>query len=58
LLKIFLFVGGLILIGFGLFWAISLSFQRQCAENPVNVAVLIIVGIVSLIIGLREGVKP
>lgn len=58
LLKIFLFVGGLILIGFGLFWAISLSFQRQYVENPVNVAVLIIVGIVSLTIGLRQGVKP
>lgn len=57
LLKIFFFVGGLILIGFGLFWAISLSFQRQCVENPVDVAVLIIVGIVSLIIGLREGVR-
>lgn len=58
MLKIFFFVGGLILIGFGLFWAISLYVQRQCVENPVNVAVLIIVGILSLIIGFREAVKP
>ncbi|MCK4474497.1 hypothetical protein KAU30_01535 [Candidatus Bathyarchaeota archaeon] len=57
-LKVFLFAGGLILIGFGLFWVISLFFQRQCVENPVDVAVLIVVGIVSLVIGLREGVKP
>jgi len=58
MLKIFPFVGGLILIGFGLFWAVSLFFQRQCVENPVDVAVLIAVGIVSLVIGLREGLKP
>jgi hypothetical protein len=56
-LKIFLIVGGLILIGFGLFWAISLSFQGQYVENPLDVAVLLIVGIVSLIIGLRESAK-
>lgn len=58
LLRIFPFVGGLVLIGFGLFWVISLFFQRQCVENPVDVAVLIAVGTVSLVIGLRESVKP
>jgi hypothetical protein len=57
LLRIFLVVGGLILIGFGLFWAISLSFQGQSVENPLDVAVLLIVGTVSLIIGLRESAK-
>jgi hypothetical protein len=57
LLKIFLIVGGLILIGFGLFWAISLSFQGRYMENPFDVAVLLIVGTVSMIIGLRESAK-
>jgi hypothetical protein len=58
LLKIFLVVGGLILIGFGLFWGISLSFQGKYVENPLDIAVLLIVGIASLIIGLRKSVKP
>lgn len=57
LLKAFLFVGGLTLIGFGLFWAISLSLQGQSVENPLDVVVLIVVGIISLIIGLRESAK-
>jgi hypothetical protein len=58
MLKIFPFVGGLILIGFGLFWVISLSVSGQCVENPVDAAVLIAVGTFSLVIGLREGAKP
>jgi hypothetical protein len=57
LLKIFLVVGGFILIGFGLFWAISFSLKGRYMENPLDVAVLLIVGTVSLIIGLREGAK-
>lgn len=58
LVKIFLLIGGLISIGVGLFWAIFFSLQGGIAENVGDVAVLIVAGTASLVIGLRESAKP
>ena len=54
LLAIVLLVIGFLLAVLGLAWAITLSLQRQLAENSGPVAVLIIVGIILMIIGWKE----
>lgn len=57
ILRIFLSIGGLILIGIGLFLGITLCLRGQIAEKPGDVAVLLVIGTIAMIIGLREGIS-
>lgn len=54
LLAIVILVTGFLLAMLGLAWAITLSLQRQLAENSGPVAILIIIGIALMIIGWKE----
>lgn len=52
--RILSLIGGLLLAIFGLLWTISLSFQRQLAENAGPVVIIISIGLIFVIIGWKE----
>ena len=53
LLRMFILVLGFFIATFALAWSITLSFQRQLAENSGPLAIIVIVAIILMIIGWK-----
>jgi len=53
-LRILALGGGLLLIIFGLLWAVSLSFEAQLAENAAQLVIIASIGLILIIIGWKE----
>ncbi len=53
-LRILALGSGLLLVVFGLLWAVSLSFEAQLAENAAQLVIIASIGLILVIVGWKE----